>query len=95
MKSFFKKKYVIIICLVLIFLAILVIAQREYESRQDLVYKDSLDLVAAEVNGVKLTLEDLAFYVYFKEAEIDRLAVLYNPDNPSEYWGLHTDGQFI
>lgn len=95
MKRLFKKKYFITICLAVILIIMIGISLGEYESRQDLVYKDSLDKVAVEVNGTKLTLEDLAFYVYFKEAEVDRQAVLYNPENPNQYWGLHTDGQFI
>ena len=47
------------------------------------------------MQGEEITLRDFAVYVAYQEMEIDRQAKVYNPDNPKEYWGLHTNGQFI
>lgn len=95
MKKFFKSKYMVPICLVLVFLVMVFISLKEYSSRQDLVYKDSLELTAAEVNGTTLTLADVAFYVYYEESEIDKQAVIYDSEDPNAYWNMYTDGQFI
>ena len=95
MKNFFKSKYLITICLALILLIMILISQGNYERKKSLVYNESLEMTAAEVNGVTLTLADVAFYVYYEENEVDKQAVVYNADNPNEYWGSYTDGQFI
>lgn len=95
MKRFFKSKYLVTVCLVAILIIMIFISLDTYESRQDLVYKESLDMTAAKVNGTTLTLADLAFYVYYEETQVDEQAMVYNPENPNEYWNTYTDGQFI
>lgn len=93
MKKFFKSKYLITVCLAVILM--IFISQRSYESKKSLVYQDSLDMIAVEVNGTSLTLADVAFYVYYEEAQVDEQAVVYDPDDPNKYWNTYTDGQFI
>lgn len=66
-----------------------------WKYRQKLVYKDSLDMVVASVEGQELTLRDFAVYVAYEEATVHEQAVIYNPEDTNEYWGLHTDGKFI
>lgn len=90
-----RKKY-----LVTLILSVLVIILGWYSiqngsSRTKLVYADSLDQVAAEVNGVELTLRNLAFYVAYEEAEVEERAIVYNPDNTNQFWNIHTDGTFV
>ena len=38
-----------------------------------LVYRESLDEVAAQINGEKLTLRDMAFYVGYEEYQIQQV----------------------
>ncbi|MBO5259201.1 MAG: SurA N-terminal domain-containing protein [Agathobacter sp.] len=95
MKKFFKSKYFVTVCLFVILIVMIFIALGKYESRQDIVYKDSLDMTAAKVNGTTLTLADVAFYVYYEEDQVNKQAVAYNPEDPNEYWNTYTDGQFM
>ena len=95
MKKFFKSKYFVTVCLFVILIVMIFIALGKYESRQDIVYKDSLDMTAAKVNGTTLTLADVAFYVYYEEDQVNKQAVAYNPEDTNEYWNNYTDGQFM
>lgn len=90
-----RKKY-----LVTLVLAVLVIALGYYSvwsggNRKKLVYADSLDMTAAEVNGTPLTLRELAFYVAYEEMEVEEQAEVYNPEDTNQYWNVHTDGVFV
>ena len=42
-----------------------------------------------------MTLKDIAFYVAYEEKTVQEQAILYNPDNPRQYWNVYTDGQFV
>ena len=55
----------------------------------------SLLLVAVTVEGEDLTLRDLAFYVAYEEKEVQEQALIYDSENPSRYWNIHTNGEFI
>jgi hypothetical protein len=63
--------------------------------RSKLVYADSLDLVAATVNGNELTLRSVAFYVAYEEEEVERQAYVYNPEDTNIYWNLHANNTYI
>lgn len=58
-------------------------------------YPASLDETAVTVDGESLTLRDMAFYTAYEELEVEKQAVVYNPDNTNKYWNLHVDGEFI
>lgn len=81
-----------------VLLAILVffLIGTRWESRQrdPLVYRDSLEMKAVTVNGNELTLRDLAFYVAYEEAEVQRQAVVYDADNPIRYWNANMGGTY-
>ena len=90
-----RKKYVI----TLVLLAALVFAAlyggRSGLNRPRLVYSQSLDEVAAVVNGSRITFRDAAVYVEMEEAQVERAAYEYNPDDPKEYWNIHVNNVFI
>lgn len=90
-----RKKYLITIVLLLCLVALGIYSFWSGRLRQDLIYADSLDKVAAKVNGTTLTLKDLAFYVAYEEAEVDAQARVYNPSSPKEYWFERIDGTFV
>lgn len=69
-------------------------SRRERQTKDPIVYKDSLDLVAAKVNGTQMTLKDVAFYVAYEEAEVEAEAVIYDSDNPEKYWNARIKGGF-
>jgi hypothetical protein len=62
---------------------------------ESLVYQDSLDLVAVEVNGSSLTLRDMAFYVAYEEEQVEEDAELYDSENPRRYWNARVEGGFV
>lgn len=60
-----------------------------------LVYRESLDEVAAQINGETLTLRDMAFYVGYEEYQIQQEALVYDPDDPNRYWSMRVEGGFM
>lgn len=89
------KKYRVLWIFSIGMLILAIISIGESGSRQYLVYNESLNKVVATVQGEEITLLDFAVYVAHQEAETHKQAVIYNPDNTKEYWGLHTNGQFV
>lgn len=83
---------------VVLLVALAVMGIRSYQKGQGktmLVYADSLEQVAAEVNGSTLTLRQLAFYVAYEEDEVERQAYIYNPKDTNIYWNLHANNTYI
>lgn len=92
-ESMKKNRVLWIFSIIMLVLALVSVA--ESESRQVLVYNEALDEVVATVQGENITLREFALYVAHQEAEVEKYARIYNPDNPNEYWGLHTNGKFV
>lgn len=97
MKLFWEsmKKYRVLWIFSIIMLVLAVVSLMTSSNRQKLVYKDALDEVVATVQGEDITLREFAIYVAHQEAEVESQALIYNSDNPKQYWGLHTNGKFI
>lgn len=97
MKIFFEsmKKYRVLWIFSIIMLILAILSVNESKNRQALVYKDELEQVVATVQGQEITLQEFALYVAYQEMQVEAQAKIYNPENPKEYWGLHTNGQFI
>lgn len=81
--------------LVIIAAVLVALSLREYESRQDLVFADSLDKTAVIVDGGELTLRDMAFYIAYQENEIEAAARIYDAQDTDEYWNLYTNHTFL
>ncbi len=90
------RKHITTIVLIIV-VVILGIHAYKYQRglKQDIVYREHLDDVAAVVNGNELTFRDLAFYVAYEEQQVEKQAVIYDPDKPNKYWNIHTNGEFI
>ena len=62
-------------------------------------YKDHLDETVITVDGENITLREFGYYVYQIEEYTQEQAIVYNPDNPGEWWNTHfssgADSQFI
>ncbi|MDE7477423.1 MAG: hypothetical protein K2M91_05660, partial [Lachnospiraceae bacterium] len=85
-----------LICVGLVLILIVVSFRNKYKEGDDwLVYAASLDKVAAEVNGQKLTLRDMAFYIAYDETVVEEQAELYDPEDTTKYWNLKTNNVFI
>lgn len=86
-------------CLTAILLFIVIVMGKysfsKGSTKDKVEYPKELELVAATVNGHELTLRNLAFYVAYEEAEVERQAYIYNPDNTNIYWNLHANNTYI
>ncbi len=90
-----KKRYLVTLVLAALVFLLGGYSLQKGNGRSKLVYADSLDEVAAEVNGEELTLRELAFYVAYEESEVQKQAVAYDPEDTAQFWKLHTDGVFV
>lgn len=89
------KKYIITVVLLAAFAGLMLYGRNSGLHRAKLVYSQSLDEVAAEVNGTRLTLRDAAFYVAVEEAQVEQQAYEYDPEDPRKYWNTHVNGLYI
>ena len=92
------KKGRIVLTVILVAAALVVlflIAVFHDDHKEELIYNQSLDLVAVTVEGEDLTLYDLAFYIAYEEGQVNEQAMIYNPDDPQAYWNIHTNGEFL
>jgi hypothetical protein len=95
MKKYPARKWCLTATLVLILIGMGGYSYWKGSLRSSLVYPESLDCVAATVNGNALTLRDLAYYVAYEETEVERQAYVYNPDDTNQYWNLHANNTYI
>ncbi len=97
MKTFFEsmKKFRVLWIFVIVFAAMMYIANESWLSRAEIVYYESLDEVVATVQGKDFTLRDFAVYVAHQEAEVQDQAYAYDMDNTRKYWAVHTEHGFI
>lgn len=87
------RRFITILSVVVLVLGALSV--RNYENRKDLIFAEALDEVAVTIDGVELTLADMAFYVAYQEREVQKGAVIYNRERPLKYWNAHTNGVFV
>lgn len=90
-----KKKLCITIILLAIMAALGFLSFREYESRRELTFTEALDETAVTVDGCNLTMRDMAFYIAYKEGEMEEMAHVYEPEDTDEYWNLYTNHTFV
>ena len=90
-----RKKYIVTIVLAVIVLLLSGYSYWRESDRTKLVYRESLDREVAEVNGEKLTLSDMAFYVAYEENQVEQQALGYDAGDTSKYWNLHTNGTYV
>ena len=91
----FIKRYKITIVLLVLTIVMGVVAYNTRIGREDIVYKESLDMVVATVEGTEITLRDFAVYVAHQEAQVQEQAIIYDPEDTRKYWNVHTDGTYI
>lgn len=90
-----NEKIRVLAALLVIVIVLGFISSHEYESRQNLVFTEVLDEVAVTVDDHELTVQDLAFYIAYKENEIESLARIYDSEDTDEYWNLYTNHTFL
>ena len=90
-----KEKLQVTVILTGLLIMLVIAGRQDFINRQDLVYAESLDEVALTVDGVELTLRDIAVYVAYQEKTVQKDAIVYNPKNPAKYWNTYTNQYFV
>lgn len=90
-----KQKLQTTAVLLVIVILLGMISIREYDSRRDLVFAESVEKVVLTVDERELTLADMAFYIAYQEREIEQSARIYNREDTDEYWNLYTNHTFL
>lgn len=90
-----RPKHLVSIVLIAVVLVMLMRNNNSMTNARPLVYRESLDEVAAQINDEKLTLRDMAFYVGYEEYQIQQEALVYDPDDPNRYWSMRVEGGFM
>lgn len=92
-----NKKQRAIIPIILIFAVIVVYCitkGRAWESK-DVIFNEHLSDQVLNVDGNDLMLQDLAFYIAYQELAVEKEARIYSPEDPNQYWNMHTNGIFV
>ena len=101
LKKSVKKTIIAIISILAVFVVIgLLIGVILYVKKLNrFEYKDHLDEVVITVDQRNITLREFGYYVYQIEGYAQEQALVYNPDNPVEWWNTHfssgPDSQFV
>ena len=97
MKTFFEsmKKFRVLWIVVLVFAAMIYIANESRLSKEEIVYPESLEEVLATVQGEEFTLREFAVYVAHQEDAVQDQALAYDMDNTRKYWNVRTDMGFM
>lgn len=90
-----KKKLRVTIVLLTLVVMFGIAARQDRISKEALIYAEALDVVAVTVDGVELTLRDIAVYVAYQEKTVQKDAVVYDAENPSKYWNTYTNQYFV
>lgn len=89
------KKFRILWIFVLVIAGLTILADYSRKNRENIEYPESLDVVIAVVEEEEITLREFALYTAYQEAEVQKQAQVYNPDNTLQYWNIHTNGVYI
>lgn len=63
--------------------------------KEKFIVNEHLEDVVLNINDNSYTMQEIAYYIANGEAGVEAQALVYNPDNPQEYWNKHTNGIFI
>ncbi len=86
-----RKKILISTVLILIF----IISGCSVKTEDKYLVKNHLDDVIVKIDDVEYCFGDIGYYITNGEAAVESQALVYNPDDPTEYWNKHTNGIFI
>ncbi len=89
------KKWVLTLVLVLVLAGLGIYSFSQDGRGSKIDYASNVDTVAVTVNGQDLTLRNLAFYVFYEETQVEKQAMVYNPEDPNRYWNTRTDHTYI
>ena len=86
-------RFIVVVSVIVVLVGIL--AVRERLRTRDIVFAEALDEVVAVIDGQKLTLRDVAFYIAYEEGQMEWEARLYDPKDTGAFWRIYTNHTFI
>ena len=89
------KKTILAIVGILAVSAGMIFAAYRVGEKKEFSYKEHLQDTVFELDGKAYTLEEVNYYIAMEERQIEKTAMVYNDKDTSEYWNLHTNGEFI
>jgi len=84
-----NKKAVFFILIIILVGVAAVVCSRIYTMLTAFHYEEHLDEEVVTVDDVSVTLREFGYYIYTVEAYIQEQALLYNSDNPNQWWNTH------
>lgn len=72
-----------------IFLGFYAYYSREQREKNVYVYEEHLDDSVVTVDNQTVTLREFGYYILKMEDIVQAQALVYNPEDPTEYWNLH------
>lgn len=94
-KHMYELVPLIIFGAIFLLIALFSIIVRIKQGEEWLVYSESLDKVAVDVNGRELTLREMAFYIAYDEMNVEEQAQIYDPQDTARYWNLKTNNVYV
>ena len=90
-----KRKLRVTVVLMGLVVMLAIAARQDRMRKQEIIYADSLDVVAITVDDVELTLKDIAVYVAYQEKTVQKDALVYDYEKPHKYWNTYTNQYFV
>lgn len=87
------RKFVMILLIFIIVAGAVVFKLRSDKSK--MVFADHVEDIAFTIDGKDISFREIAFYLAYEELEVEKQALVYDPDNTAVYWNMHTNGIFI
>ena len=88
-----RKRYnqiaIIISFIVLLLLVCYLLYSRWQEEKNIFVYEDHLNDIVVTVGEQPVTLKEFGYYIAKMEKDVQEKALIYNPNDPMEYWNVH------
>ncbi len=83
------KKTILFIILIPVVLSVIVFLCVRHKASTAFHYEDNLDTVVITVDDASVTLREFGYYIYDTEAFVQQQALLYNPQDPCDWWNTH------
>lgn len=84
----------ITVCAIFGGVVLAVVLTMVHKEKTKFVYKKSLDDVVLEVGNCDITLREISYYIIKQERQGNEMAMAYNKNRPTEYWGLYMNDEF-
>jgi hypothetical protein len=83
-------KIIIIISFIVILLLVCYWLYSKWQKEKNIfVYEEHLDDIVVTVGEKPVTLREFGYYIVKMESDVQEKALIYNPQDPMEYWNVH------